>query len=93
MQKFRVFARVDICKQIFCILVLVILNNEILHKYTFGKAHCDYLLKWSTTQFNLRLGAEARGGALAGEEVGGDVGEIRIGGSHREAVALSRQNR
>jgi hypothetical protein len=56
----------------------------------------NYLLKWSTTQFNLRLGAEVRGGALVGEEVGGDVGEIRIGGSHREAVeavALSRQNR
>jgi hypothetical protein len=38
-----------------CILVLIILYNEILHNYKFGQAHNDYLLKRNTTQFSLHF--------------------------------------
>jgi hypothetical protein len=31
------------------------LYNEILHKYKFGQAHCDYLLKRKTTQLSLHF--------------------------------------
>jgi hypothetical protein len=36
-----------------CIRVLVILHNEILHKYELGEAHCVDLTKWSSTKFSL----------------------------------------
>jgi hypothetical protein len=35
-----------------CIRVLVILHNELLHKYEFGQAHCEYLTKRSLTKFS-----------------------------------------
>jgi hypothetical protein len=35
-----------------CIRVLVILHNELLHKYEFGLAHCKDLTKRSLTIFS-----------------------------------------
>jgi hypothetical protein len=36
-----------------CIRVLVILHNELLHKYEFGQAHYEELVKRSPTKFSL----------------------------------------
>jgi hypothetical protein len=36
-----------------CIRVLIILHNEILHKYEVGQAHCVDLTKRSSTKFSL----------------------------------------
>jgi hypothetical protein len=38
-----------------CIRVLVILHNELLHKYEFGQAHCLELTKRSPTKFTLQF--------------------------------------
>jgi hypothetical protein len=38
-----------------CIRVLVILYNELLHKYEFGQAHCVDLTKRSPIKFSLKF--------------------------------------
>jgi hypothetical protein len=50
------YLQVEIFVNIYlCIRVLVILYNELLHKYEFGQVHCVELTKRSTTQFNLHF--------------------------------------
>jgi hypothetical protein len=47
------YLQVEILVNIYlCIRGLVILHNELLHKYEFGQAHCEELTKRSPTKFS-----------------------------------------
>jgi hypothetical protein len=46
------YLQVEILVNIYlCIRILVILHNELLHKYKFGQAHCEELTMRSPTKF------------------------------------------